>query len=78
MFTRLAVWLIKLYQTSFSPDHSWLKKIYPAGYCQFTPTCSEYTKQALLKHGFWRGWGLGLWRIIRCNPGSKGGEDPVK
>ncbi len=46
--------------------------------CKFTPTCSEYTKQAILKYGVIRGGFKGLFRILRCNPFSKGGYDPVK
>ena len=45
--------------------------------CRFYPTCSEYTKQAIIKHGFWLGCLLGFYRILRCNPLSKGGFDPV-
>ena len=46
--------------------------------CKFHPTCSEYTKQAIQKYGFIKGSFLGIKRIIRCNPFSKGGYDPVK
>ena len=47
-------------------------------YCKFHPTCSEYTKQAIEKYGVFKGIGLGIARIIRCNPFSKGGYDPLK
>ena len=46
--------------------------------CKFYPTCSEYTIQAIEKYGTIRGVGMGIWRIFRCNPFSKGGYDPVK
>jgi len=46
--------------------------------CKFYPTCSEYTKQAINKYGALKGTILGGWRIIRCNPFSKGGYDPLK
>ena len=46
--------------------------------CKFYPTCSEYTKQAIQKYGALKGSYLGLKRILRCNPFSKGGYDPVK
>ena len=46
--------------------------------CKFHPTCSEYTKQAIKKYGAFRGSLKGIWRIIRCNPFSKGGYDPLK
>lgn len=45
--------------------------------CKFTPSCSEYTLEAIQKRGFIVGCALGAWRILRCNPWSKGGYDPV-
>ena len=45
--------------------------------CKFYPTCSEYTKQAIEKYGALKGCLLAAWRILRCNPFSKGGFDPV-
>lgn len=46
--------------------------------CKFYPTCSEYTKQAIEKYGAIKGVRLGIYRILRCNPFSKGGYDPLK
>lgn len=46
--------------------------------CKFYPTCSEYTKQAINKYGSIKGIFLGINRILRCNPFSKGGYDPLK
>lgn len=46
--------------------------------CKFYPTCSEYTKQAIEKYGCLKGTILGVCRILRCNPFSKGGYDPLK
>jgi putative membrane protein insertion efficiency factor len=46
--------------------------------CRFHPTCSEYALDALRKHGFIKGSGLAAWRIVRCNPFSAGGRDPVQ
>ncbi len=46
--------------------------------CKYYPTCSEYTKQAIEKYGVFKGILLGLWRILKCNPFSKGGYDPLK
>ena len=45
--------------------------------CRFTPTCSEYARQALLKHGPIKGLVLAIWRILRCNPWGGSGYDPV-
>lgn len=47
------------------------------GFCRFTPTCSEYARQALLEYGFFTGTLLAAWRILRCSPLSAGGADPV-
>ena len=46
--------------------------------CKYYPSCSEYTKQAIQKYGIWKGTKLGIKRILRCNPFSKGGYDPLK
>lgn len=46
--------------------------------CKYYPTCSEYTKQAIQKYGPIKGSVLGIKRIIKCNPFSKGGYDPLK
>ena len=46
--------------------------------CKFYPTCSEYTRQAIEKYGAIKGLILGIYRVLRCNPFSKGGYDPLK
>jgi len=43
--------------------------------CRFTPTCSEYARLALLKHGLARGLTLAVWRLLRCQPLHPGGVD---
>ena len=63
------IWLISLYRKYISP----LKP--PC--CRFTPTCSAYAVEAFRKRGFFVGMILTVWRILRCNPFSKGGYDPV-
>ena len=67
---KILIWLITQYQHHIS---KWLtsKNIN----CKFYPTCSEYTKQAIEKYG--AGKGL-ICRILKCNPFSKGGYDPLK
>lgn len=72
---RLAQALIRLYQKTLSPDHSWLRHRYPGGFCRYTPSCSDYTHSALGKYGLIKGSIKGLYRVIRCNPWSKGGID---
>ncbi len=68
--TRLAVFLIRLYQATISP---WI----PAR-CIYTPSCSQYAIDAYEKRGFWRGSKATLMRLLRCGPWSAGGEDPVR
>ncbi|HDD55835.1 MAG TPA: membrane protein insertion efficiency factor YidD [Chloroflexi bacterium] len=63
--------LILLYQKTLS-------KAIPGNTCRFYPSCSHYTYQAIYKFGVIRGGLMGTWRILRCNPFSKGGYDPVK
>ena len=48
------------------------------GQCKYVPSCSAYMVQAVKKRGFFCGLLMGIWRILRCNPFSKGGFDPVK
>ncbi|MFC1479992.1 membrane protein insertion efficiency factor YidD [Candidatus Omnitrophota bacterium] len=45
--------------------------------CKHVPTCSEYAVEALEKFGLFRGVALAAWRVLRCNPFSRGGYDPV-
>lgn len=46
--------------------------------CKYEPTCSAYTAQAVRQYGILRGLVLGGWRLLRCNPFSHGGFDPVE
>ena len=45
--------------------------------CRYIPSCSQYAIEALKKYGPFKGSVLAVWRILRCNPFSKGGFDPV-
>lgn len=63
------LFIIKLYQKLISP-------FFPSS-CRFQPTCSHYTKQALLSHGLFKGSYLGIKRILRCQPWGGSGHDPV-
>ena len=45
--------------------------------CKYTPTCSQYAVEAIEKYGAVKGGLMAVWRILRCNPFSKGGYDPV-
>jgi len=63
-----------VYQKTLSPDHSWRRQYYPYGYCRFSPTCSTYAKNALEKDGILGVYKI-VWRLVRCNPWSRGGHD---
>lgn len=69
MLKKILIFPIKAYKKYISPllgDH-----------CRYWPTCSMYMMEAIEVHGAFKGLLLGTWRIIRCNPWSKGGYDPV-
>ena len=68
---QMAAALISAYQVLLSPDHSWLKARYPYGFCRHYPSCSEYSRLAILKFGLIKGGRLSLQRIGRCNPWSE-------
>jgi len=67
---RILLWLIKLYQMTFS-------KTLPPNTCRFYPTCSHYGYQAVYKYGVLKGGWMAIKRIVRCNPFNEGGIDPV-
>ena len=69
----IMIYLIKIYKKTLSPILSFL-----GVRCKYHPTCSEYTIEALKKYGFFKGCFLGIKRILKCNPWSKGGYDPLK
>ena len=69
------IFLIKGYQKTISPDHSNFGKTRPFEGCKFHPTCSEYATLVLKKSGFIFGIPRIVWRILRCNPWSRGGVD---
>jgi putative membrane protein insertion efficiency factor len=73
--TLLAV--IWVYQKTLSPDHGWFKARHPHGYCRFYPTCSEYAKEAVTKHGVLKGLWLSGKRLIRCHPWAEPKIDNV-
>jgi putative membrane protein insertion efficiency factor len=62
--------LLRFYKKFISP-------IMPPA-CRFTPTCSEYTFEAVERYGALKGCFMGMKRIARCNPFCKGGFDPVR
>jgi hypothetical protein len=64
------VLLVKLYQGAISP--------FLPNACRYTPTCSQYTLEALHKYGLIKGGWMGIKRILRCNPWGGHGHDPVK
>ena len=67
---RFVLWCIRLYRQRLSGI-----KRKPC--CRYFPTCSDYTLTAVERYGAARGGAMAAWRILRCNPLSKGGYDPV-
>ena len=61
--------LLRFYRRQISPAKQ------PS--CRYVPTCSQYAVEAIEKHGAIKGTGLAIYRVLRCNPFSKGGYDPV-
>jgi len=55
----------------------WISPLLPPA-CRFVPTCSEYAMEAVEKHGVLGGLARSAWRVLRCNPLSRGGYDPVR
>ena len=66
----ICIYLIQFYRKFLSP-------LKGAPTCRFTPTCSQYAIEAFREWGLIAGLGLAIWRILRCNPFSRGGYDPV-
>ncbi|MBO5235929.1 MAG: membrane protein insertion efficiency factor YidD [Spirochaetaceae bacterium] len=67
---KILIGLIKFYR-------KYLSGLKTAPTCKYYPTCSEYGLEAIEKYGALKGGLLAVWRILRCNPFSKGGYDPV-
>jgi len=66
---RIAAALVRFYRRFLSP--------WKPACCRFHPTCSQYALEAFRVHGFVRGLGLSIWRVLRCQPFARGGWDPV-
>ena len=67
---RILLAIIRFYRTSVSP--------LTASHCKYIPTCSQYGIEAIERFGALKGTALTVWRILRCNPFSKGGYDPFR
>jgi hypothetical protein len=67
---RIAILPIRAYQLVLSPA--------TGDRCKYYPSCSEYAAQAVTRYGILRGLVLAGWRLLRCNPWSRGGFDPVE
>jgi len=67
--SKILIAFVKVYQYTISP------LLGPR--CRYYPSCSNYAVEALREHGAVRGLGLATWRLLRCNPFSNGGYDPV-
>ena len=74
---KIVLFLIRIYQRYLSFDNGLLRFISSGQACRYTPTCSEYTYQAVEAYGTIKGIYLGTKRILKCNPLFKGGFDPL-
>jgi uncharacterized protein len=76
--TKIILLAILLYKLLSPIYHKLGKAIFGENFgCRFYPTCSDYARQSLKKHGIVRGSVLSIWRFLRCNPFFPGGNDPV-
>ena len=66
---QILIGIIKIYQKVPGPWHN---------SCKYHPTCSHYAIEAIDEYGAILGSGKAIWRILRCNPWSKGGYDPLR
>ena len=71
--SKILICIINFYKKNISPIFKGL-----GINCKYYPTCSEYTRQAIIKYGALKGLFLGMVRILKCNLFSKGGYDPLK
>ena len=69
MRNKFAIKLIDLYKAARKNDGKY--------HCKYLPSCSSYAREAYTKFNFFKASALSLWRLLRCNPFSKGGYDPV-
>ena len=69
LLNNAAIKLVKIYQLTLSP--------YLGMHCKYVPSCSQYACDCFNQYGFVKSFGLAVWRILRCNPWSQGGYDPV-
>ena len=70
MLKKISLKLILFYKSSLSP--------YLGGNCKYEPSCSSYGFEAISKYGFLKGFYMTFLRLIKCNPFSRGGYDPIE
>ena len=64
----LGIGAVRLYRATLGP-------LFGAGHCKYHPSCSQYAIDAFREHGLFKGAVLAAWRLLRCNPWSRGGVD---
>jgi putative membrane protein insertion efficiency factor len=75
VISRLLIVLVRVVRLALTPFVA-MTSITPR-VCKYEPTCSHYAEQAIRAHGPVRGMLMAGWRVLRCNPWSRGGYDPV-
>ena len=73
---QIALFIIRVYQKTLSPDHGIVSRGATYRGCRYYPSCSEYMYESIKRYGTFKGIKKGIGRILRCNPWSLGGYDP--
>ncbi len=77
VFWSIVDWPFKLVSYGLIQGYRYSLSMFMGRTCRHAPSCSEFTRDAIWRHGFWPGGWMGLARIVRCRPGGTHGYDPV-
>lgn len=77
LFWSIVDWPFKLVSYALIQGYRFSLSMFMGRTCRHAPSCSEFTRDAIWRHGFWPGGWMGLARIVRCRPGGTHGYDPV-
>lgn len=77
LFWTILDWPFKIASYVLIQGYRYSLSMFMGRTCRHAPTCSEFTRDAIWRFGFWPGGWMGLGRIVRCRPGGTHGYDPV-